>query len=1308
MVPNKKFLPFQFFFIITFILKIQKIYSTLSFIYPNAVTLINGNIFVIHKYGISICDYSFSTILKNVTTFSISEQISSEDDLSKVTISQFSDGYIVSVIINKIYIFDSFGELKYNGNSLINENDIYFMVSPNNISGNNYNYLIGYIYQNSIYISYYQYNSDSATNSRSACGVGLKDKNYYTILNNGLSCEYMVKDSVDVIVCFFFTSSYYYGEALAISFLYIDRGSINHIYDTNYYPYFENIKCIKSSISDDKSKALFCFFNTQGNTNCALYNIYNTVILSFTYDDCRAKYYALKVYYFSSEIKQYAFSCITNEGSIQVSTLNQNLEESSENTIFLFNECNNIYGHSLIYSINYTNNYIISDIDCDGKSSFEKLISEDSNEDEEEKEKEEEKEEEGIEEENNIEEETKEEEYEEELVENNECKELEKCELCNEESVKKNLCQKCNNKKGYYPLNDNTKSKNSPFIECVNQETKPLNFYYNKDNKEFNPCYEKCATCDKGGDANENNCITCDSNYILKPDVINSTNCIIKCVHFYYYESFNKYKCTNISQCPEKYSKFIKEKLKCIDKCENDNDYKYHYYGECFEECPENTNHTENENNCKDIDINKCYVTEKKLYTIGPNLTNSEIDRKGKEFAKEFIYTNNHVAVFKNNKYNIVLYKNEECISEFDCVDFRDCYDKVKRNYSIDDNFNLVIAIISEKINGKNYQIISYFMYDPISGENLNFSEMCKGASIVVEENLEKKLDNSTDQNTLHYLANQNIDIFNLSSAFYTDICYHFKSPVIGKDIALKDRIKLYFPNITLCDNGCQIKGVNLTSFKAICQCILNNFIGSNIIGNNILLQNSLNELTSMLQETNIEVIRCYKDLSDIQYFISNTGGFIILSLILVQIVLAIIYYCKSLNLLKKYILNLTEKYISYLAITENNLLVSAYKNSLDIKDDKPKKLQNPPKKKGNKNQIEEVTIIKKRGKKRKTKSTKYFKGNMTKGNIMNPKNIVFKNIIIQNNYNHNLNNMNNEDLIQRNISRNKNSTIRNVSFNKDFKNSSDDILINNNQSLNKYKLSNISPQTYLADILKLNIKGDNEVNMEEYLITNPDDMDYDDAIKRDKRSFCAFFFEKLKINQILLNTFFMKDPLRPRPLKIILFLLQIDLYLIVNGLFFSEDYISEMLKVNNEDFLSFIQRFMDRFIYITFVGVIANYIIDCFFVEEKKIKGIFKREKENLIILKYEIICIIKNINSRYNSFIILSFVITIFSFYYVFCFNNIYPSMKVEWIKSSIIIIFTMQGLSILQCFLEACIRFISFECKSEKIYKFSLLLS
>ena len=65
------------------------------------------------------------------------------------------------------------------------------------------------------------------------------------------------------------------------------------------------------------------------------------------------------------------------------------------------------------------------------------------------------------------------------------------------------------------------------------------------------------------------------------------------------------------------------------------------------------------------------------------------------------------------------------------------------------------------------------------------------------------------------------------------------------------------------------------------------------------------------------------------------------------------------------------------------------------------------------------------------------------------------------------------------------------------------------------------------------------------------------------------------------------------------------------------------------------------------------------------------------------------------------------VISWYYVFCFNNVYPHMTVEWIKSSIVIIIIMQILSTLLCILESSLRFISFRCKSEKIYKVSLYL-
>ena len=114
------------------------------------------------------------------------------------------------------------------------------------------------------------------------------------------------------------------------------------------------------------------------------------------------------------------------------------------------------------------------------------------------------------------------------------------------------------------------------------------------------------------------------------------------------------------------------------------------------------------------------------------------------------------------------------------------------------------------------------------------------------------------------------------------------------------------------------------------------------------------------------------------------------------------------------------------------------------------------------------------------------------------------------------------------------------------------------------------------------------------------------------------------------------------------------------------------------------------------------------FFYRYKKIKGIYKREKDNIIVLQYEITQIIKSIRKRNILFIILSFIITIFSLYYIFCFHNVYPKMKIEWIKSSIIIILIMQIVYSLKCLLETCIRFISFKCISEKIYKISLLLS
>ena len=175
------------------------------------------------------------------------------------------------------------------------------------------------------------------------------------------------------------------------------------------------------------------------------------------------------------------------------------------------------------------------------------------------------------------------------------------------------------------------------------------------------------------------------------------------------------------------------------------------------------------------------------------------------------------------------------------------------------------------------------------------------------------------------------------------------------------------------------------------------------------------------------------------------------------------------------------------------------------------------------------------------------------------------------------------------------------------------------------------------------------------------------------------------------------------------LFDLNIILYFVINGLFYNEDYVSEVYHLEKEDsFFSFFPRSIERFIYTTIVSLVINIIVECFMVDESKIKGILIREKENETNLKYEMTLLIKKLYSSIILFILVSFFLYIVFFYYLLCFNYVYPHMQIEWIKSSISIVIIMQILSIISCFIQTLLRFLSFRCKSEKMYKISRLLA
>ena len=267
-----------------------------------------------------------------------------------------------------------------------------------------------------------------------------------------------------------------------------------------------------------------------------------------------------------------------------------------------------------------------------------------------------------------------------------------------------------------------------------------------------------------------------------------------------------------------------------------------------------------------------------------------------------------------------------------------------------------------------------------------------------------------------------------------------------------------------------------------------------------------------------------------------------------------------------------------------------------------------------------------------------------------------------------------------------------------------------------KINLNNIIPkQKKDKDLLKNETKSEKQIqlsnklkeeydfNLEEYLKTDFDDMEFEDALRYDNRTFCEYYCDRFRENQIIMDTFFNPETLKPMSIKIIILLLNIVLYFFINGLFFSEDYVSDLFNSNEkEKFFSFFPRSILRFIYTTIVSGIIAIIVDFITVDEKRVKRLFLREKKNTLQIRFEISVITNDIKRNYLILMIICLLIDLIVFYYFNCFNNVYPHLKDEWIKSSIFIIIIMQILSMLTGLLEALIRLIAFKCKSERIYK------
>ena len=842
------------------------------------------------------------------------------------------------------------------------------------------------------------------------------------------------------------------------------------------------------------------------------------------------------------------------------------------------------------------------------------------------------------------------------------------------------LCFECNIQAGYYPIYndynyDNRKNLLKKYIknsmDCYNENTKPIGYYLNKHLQAYEKCYDSCKTCYGTGNRIFHNCSSCLNNYTFQPEIPYTTNCVPKCQYYYYYSFIGNYECTQNYHCPDKINLVVEKENKCLSDCKYDNIYIYQYNGECLKQCPNNTS-SNSLNICLDSDIQKCTITIKNSIINGKSLNNIIVDEMAKNYAEEYSYTQNHISQFKIDNYSIIFVKNISCLQEFQLtfshIDFNDTYDKIIDYYNFT---SYPILGIIDNIDFMSNLITKYVFYDPNNGLNLNTS-FCINSSIIIKKNISMILESGK----FDWLLEQNIDIFNISSNFYINMCFHFKSHN-GKDVILKDRILNYFPNISLCDNGCDSLGVNYDTQIVICKCNFTNFLTYfNEISEDLIIYyyNKVIKLIlelSNFYENKIFLLWCNDKLFNYKYFFKNIGGIISILLIIVQIICTILFCINGFDNINKYIFYVSESYIKLTSINNNNSLNSSIK---EIKEDL-----------FSNNELYQTTILLSTKTFPITKSIKIFNDNENE-NIKKIKTKYFQDNSSLNIINKNKNCFN--SLITKQESLNTNDEIISVKS------------INNNRNFAKISSNSnilINKDKYL------------EKDIQKYVSMSPNEMEFYEIRELDKRHFCEFYWDRIKHKQIIIKTFVFKEETIPRELKIILFIIYIDLFFTVSLNFFDNDYISEIFY--STDNMNFFEYFKKSFSYIAtsiILITLITYFMQFFFYDKKFIRYELKKKKDDVIKLKLKIIRIIKSIKRSYIAFIIISYILSIFSWYYVACFNDVYPNIKNHWIQLTINIIIVMQIITLILPFLEACLRFLAIKCNSEKIYKLSTYIN
>lgn len=210
-------------------------------------------------------------------------------------------------------------------------------------------------------------------------------------------------------------------------------------------------------------------------------------------------------------------------------------------------------------------------------------------------------------------------------------------------------------------------------------------------------------------------------------------------------------------------------------------------------------------------------------------------------------------------------------------------------------------------------------------------------------------------------------------------------------------------------------------------------------------------------------------------------------------------------------------------------------------------------------------------------------------------------------------------------------------------------------------------------------------------------ELEYEEALENDKRSFCKFYFDVMSEKQVILSPILYSSVFRPITLRISMLVFCILTFFFINAMFFTEEYISNRYDSNEKlDFVYMLKHELKKCILASLITSIIAKLYTLLIPRPSTYYQVIKDRNDKdfkFIMLKF--------INSLKKKLILLFIIMIIFSFiflYFLLSFCKIYKNSQMSWIESTLISICANLILYCLLCLILAGFRLGALKNKNE----------